>query len=58
MKISADLRAVLNQPELKKRIEDIASYTRPMTPGELLAYIREEKELWRPIITQVGMKGK
>ena len=44
MKISADLRAVLNQPELKKRFEDIAS-TRPMTPGELLAYIREEKEL-------------
>ena len=57
-KISADLRVVLDQPELKKRFQDIASYTRPMTPAEMLAYIREEQELWRPVIAQVGMKGK
>jgi tripartite-type tricarboxylate transporter receptor subunit TctC len=57
-KISADLRVVLDQPELKKRFQDIASYTRPMTPDELLAYIREEQELWKPVIAQVGMKGK
>ena len=57
-KISADLRVVLDQPELKKRFQDIASYTRPMNPTELLNYIREEQDLWKPVIAQVGMTGK
>ena len=49
---------MLGQPELKKRFQDIASYTRPMNPTELQAYIREEQELWKPVIAQIGMKGK
>jgi tripartite-type tricarboxylate transporter receptor subunit TctC len=57
-KVSEDLRVVLNDPALKKRFQDIASYTRPMNPSELLAYIREEQELWKPVIAQIGMKGK
>jgi tripartite-type tricarboxylate transporter receptor subunit TctC len=57
-KISDDLRTVLGEPELKQRLQDIASYTRPMSPPELLAYIREEQALWKPVIEQVGMKGK
>ncbi len=57
-KISDDLRVVLGQPELVKKFQDIASYTRPMTPVELLAYIREEQQLWKPVIEQVGMKAK
>ena len=32
-KISDDLRAVLNEPALKKRFEDIASYINPMSPN-------------------------
>ena len=57
-KISADLRTVLGDPELKQKLQDMASYTRPMTPAELQAYIREEQHLWKPVIEQVGMKGK
>ena len=29
-----------------------------MTPAELRAYIRAEQALWKPVIEQVGMKGK
>ena len=57
-KISDDLKIVLAQPELKRKFQDIASYTRPMNPPELLAYIREEQALWKPVIEQIGMKGK
>ena len=57
-KISDDLRTVLSQPALKQRFQDIASYTRPMNPDELRAYIREEQELWKPVIAEIGMKGK
>jgi tripartite-type tricarboxylate transporter receptor subunit TctC len=57
-KISDDLKIVLAQPELKQKFQDIASYTRPMNPTELLAYVREEQALWKPVIEQIGMKGK
>lgn len=57
-KISDDLKIVLAQPELKEKFQSIASYTRPMNPTELLAYIREEQALWKPVIEQIGMKGK
>jgi tripartite-type tricarboxylate transporter receptor subunit TctC len=53
-KISDDLRIVLSDPVLKKRFEDIASYTNPMTPDELKAYIRTEQALWKPVIEQIA----
>jgi tripartite-type tricarboxylate transporter receptor subunit TctC len=53
-KISDDLRAVLNEPSTKKRFEDIASYINPMSGAELLAYIRTEQALWKPVIEQIS----
>jgi tripartite-type tricarboxylate transporter receptor subunit TctC len=53
-KISDDLRIVLSDPALKKRFEDIASYTNPMSPDELKAYIRTEQALWKPVIEQIA----
>jgi tripartite-type tricarboxylate transporter receptor subunit TctC len=55
-KVSEDLRAVLGEPALKQRFQDIASYTRPMNPAELRDYILEERALWKPVIEQIGMK--
>jgi tripartite-type tricarboxylate transporter receptor subunit TctC len=56
-KISEDLRAVLTDPAMKKKLEDIASYVNPMTPAELRAYIRTEQALWKPVIERIGMQG-
>jgi tripartite-type tricarboxylate transporter receptor subunit TctC len=53
-KISDDLRAVLDEEGTKKRFEDIASYINPMSPAELLAYIRGEQALWKPVIEQIS----
>jgi tripartite-type tricarboxylate transporter receptor subunit TctC len=53
-KISDELRIVLSDPALKKRFEDIASYTNPMSPEELKAYIRTEQALWKPVIEQIA----
>ena len=53
-KISDDLRAVLSEPATKQRFEDIASYVNPMSGAELLAYIRTEQALWKPVIEQIS----
>jgi tripartite-type tricarboxylate transporter receptor subunit TctC len=53
-KVSDDLRAVLSEPATIKRFEDIASYINPMSPTELLAYIRTEQALWKPVIERIS----
>lgn len=53
-RISDDLRAVLAEDGTRKRFEEIASYINPMSPEELLAYIRTEQALWKPVIEQIS----
>jgi tripartite-type tricarboxylate transporter receptor subunit TctC len=53
-KVSDDLRAVLGERATKQRFEDIASYINPMSPAELLTYIRTEQALWKPVIEQIS----
>jgi len=53
-KVSDDLRAVLGERATKQRFEDIASYIKPMSPAELLTYIRTEQALWKPVIEQIS----
>lgn len=53
-KISEDMRKVLGEPALKKKLEDIASYTNPMSPEELRQYIRTEQALWKPVIEKIA----
>jgi tripartite-type tricarboxylate transporter receptor subunit TctC len=53
-KISEDLRTVLNDPSVKQRFEDIASYINPMSPDQLRSYIRTEQALWKPVIEKIA----
>jgi tripartite-type tricarboxylate transporter receptor subunit TctC len=52
-KISEDLRAVMAEPTMQKRLQDIASYPAAMSPAELGEYIRGEQALWRPVIDKI-----
>jgi tripartite-type tricarboxylate transporter receptor subunit TctC len=52
-KISDDLRMALRRSELKQRLLELGTYTRPMTPDELTDFIRSQQELWRPIVSEV-----
>jgi len=53
-KISEDLRAIVTQPEVEKRLEVFGTYTRPTTPAELIAHIREQQRIWRPVIAETA----
>jgi tripartite-type tricarboxylate transporter receptor subunit TctC len=55
VKVGQDLRTVLEQPDLKQRLEGLAVYTRAMSAPELNAFIRSEQELWKPVIRQIGL---
>ena len=54
-KINADLRKVLDQPEVQQRFETLATYIRHLSPEETGTFIRDEQAAWRPVVKQVGV---
>jgi tripartite-type tricarboxylate transporter receptor subunit TctC len=55
-KVSDDLRAVLDEPELKQRFAALGTYRRPMSGAELAAFIAAQQQLWTPVIAGIGLK--
>lgn len=53
-KVSNDLRAVLAQPDIQRKFNDLSLLTRPLSPKELADFIRSEQELWRPVIREIA----
>jgi tripartite-type tricarboxylate transporter receptor subunit TctC len=53
-KINEDLRTALARPEVIAKFQALGNYTRPMTPQDLAAFVHTERDLWRPIVQQVG----
>lgn len=56
-KVSADLRKVVTDKDVVEKFRKIATYTQPMTPAELIAYVKGEQLLWKPVIEKIGMKA-
>jgi tripartite-type tricarboxylate transporter receptor subunit TctC len=52
--IGRDLRATLNDAELRKRYADLGTFPRPASVEQTMAYIKAEQDLWRPIVRQIG----
>ena len=52
--VSRGLRNVLETPEVKKKLADLATFTRPMSPEETSAFVRSEQETWKPVVRQIG----
>jgi tripartite-type tricarboxylate transporter receptor subunit TctC len=57
-KLSRDLKTVLTQPEFQKRLLNLATYTRLMTPGETSEFIRSEQQIWKPVLQQSMAKTR
>lgn len=55
-KISADLIKVMGDPDLKKRLGQIANYTQPMNPEQTLAFVHQQQETWLPILNKISQK--
>ncbi len=55
-KLRADLQVALNDPDLTRRLLDLGTFARPFSIGQTTAYIRAERELWRPIVRDIGVE--
>ncbi len=57
-KVSADLGKVVDDPELKKKLGRLGSYTRRMSPAETLAFVASEQRTWHPVLEKIAAKAK
>src|SRR5262245_547401 len=53
-KVNADVRSVLDVPEVRTRFETLATYVRHLSPDETGAFMRAEQAAWRPVVQQVA----
>jgi tripartite-type tricarboxylate transporter receptor subunit TctC len=53
-KVSADLAKVVSDPDFKKRLGNIGSYSRAMTPEQALTFVQKEQETWLPVLQKVS----
>jgi len=54
-KLNADLRAVLDRPDIKQRFIELGSVTRSLLPQEVAEFIRSEQQLWKPVVNKLGL---
>jgi tripartite-type tricarboxylate transporter receptor subunit TctC len=55
-KLSADIREVINLPEVSKKFADLSSTPVGSTPAETAAFIKEERERWQQVVRAAEIK--
>jgi tripartite-type tricarboxylate transporter receptor subunit TctC len=55
-KVSDDLRQVVTDQDFKKRLGNIGSYSRAMSPTEALAFVQKEQQTWLPVLERFAGK--
>jgi tripartite-type tricarboxylate transporter receptor subunit TctC len=53
-KLSDDLRAAVLDPATKTKLETTGNYPDPMSPSELLAFIKAEQASWKPVLEEIA----
>jgi len=54
IKVSADLAKVVTDPDFKKRLATVGSYSRAMSPEQVVAFVQKEQQTWLPVLEKVS----
>jgi len=55
-KVSTDLAKVVSDPDFKKHLAAIGSYSRAMTPEQVVGFVRKEQATWLPVLQKIPDK--
>jgi tripartite-type tricarboxylate transporter receptor subunit TctC len=53
-KVSDALGKVVGETEVQKKLAVTGSYVRPMSPGEVMAFIQADQQMWKPILERIA----
>jgi len=57
-KASKDLRSVVTDPDLQRKIAARGSYTRAMSPAEVISFVVGEQRKWKPVMELIAQKSQ
>jgi tripartite-type tricarboxylate transporter receptor subunit TctC len=55
-KISVDLQQAASNSDLRKKLAELGSYTRPMTPTETMAFVQKQQSMWAPVLADIAQQ--
>jgi tripartite-type tricarboxylate transporter receptor subunit TctC len=55
-RLNQEVRKALETPELQKRFADLGGEIKPMSPDELMTYVKAEHEKWAKVVKASGAK--
>jgi tripartite-type tricarboxylate transporter receptor subunit TctC len=53
-KVSLDLAKVVSDPDFKRLLANVGSYSRAMTPEQVLTFVQKEQDTWLPILQKIS----
>lgn len=53
-KVSTDLAKVVSDPGFQDKLGKVGSYTHPMTPEQVLAFVKKEQDTWLPLLERIS----
>jgi tripartite-type tricarboxylate transporter receptor subunit TctC len=53
-KVHTDLRAALDDPEVRSKFQANGAFVKHMSPEEVTAFVQSEQKTWRPILEQLN----
>ena len=56
-KINAEVRRIVELPEVKSKLTEIGAVPSPMTPEEFTAFIKAERTKWDGVVKAAGLVG-
>ncbi len=55
-KVSTDLAKVVSDPDFKRSLANVGSYSRAMTPEQVLTFVQHEQDTWLPVLKKISEK--
>jgi tripartite-type tricarboxylate transporter receptor subunit TctC len=55
-KIAVDLAKVVSDPDFKRLLANVGSYSRAMTPEQVLTFVQNEQDTWLPVLKKISEK--
>jgi tripartite-type tricarboxylate transporter receptor subunit TctC len=56
--VSQDLAKVVSDPDTRRRLAQLGSYSHPMSPAEVTAFVQEQQRTWKPALQNIAANAQ
>jgi len=57
-KVNEAVGVAVVQPEVRRKLEELGAYPRPLSPAQTATFVRAEQEAWGPRVREAGLKAQ